>query len=125
MVLFPIIGLLLWIVCLAGVVLICGASWALGKTVWWFLDLPDKLDKQHSKAFRPRTAPPPSLRPQPHKAPVPGRPPPPPKAPPSPVQPGPYDSSDIWPKWTPAYRLYKDRELAIWQEQFDALNSRE
>ncbi|WP_181365116.1 hypothetical protein [Arthrobacter sp. HMWF013] len=32
--------------------------------------------------------------------------------------------SDIWPKWTPAHRRYVDEELALWQEQFDALSSR-
>ncbi|WP_171027158.1 hypothetical protein [Pseudarthrobacter sp. NamB4] len=124
MVLFPIIGLLLWIAFLAGVMLICGTIWALGKTVWWSLDLPDKLDNSQAVRSRAQTPPPP-LRPQPHKAPVPERPGPPPKAPPPPVRPDSYDSSDIWPKWTPAHRQYKARELAIWQEQFDALKSRE
>lgn len=33
-------------------------------------------------------------------------------------------TSDIWPKWTESYRQYMDRELFLWQEQFDALNSR-
>jgi len=35
------------------------------------------------------------------------------------------DASDIWPKWTPSHRQYMDREQSVWQEQFDALNSRE
>ncbi len=32
-------------------------------------------------------------------------------------------TSDIWPKWTPSRRRDVDRELAHWQEQFNALNS--
>jgi hypothetical protein len=31
--------------------------------------------------------------------------------------------SDIWPKWNASHRRYMARELSLWQEQFDALNS--
>lgn len=34
------------------------------------------------------------------------------------------DASDIWPKWTPSHRQYMAREQSLWQEQFDALDSR-
>ena len=32
-------------------------------------------------------------------------------------------ASDIWPKWDASHRRYMERELSLWQEQFDALNS--
>ncbi|MEK0154761.1 hypothetical protein [Arthrobacter oryzae] len=32
-------------------------------------------------------------------------------------------ASDIWPRWTPSRRRDVDQELALWQEQFDALIS--
>lgn len=31
--------------------------------------------------------------------------------------------SDIWPKWNASHRRYMARELSLWQEQFNALNS--
>ena len=31
--------------------------------------------------------------------------------------------ADIWPKWNASHRRYMARELSLWQEQFDALNS--
>jgi hypothetical protein len=31
---------------------------------------------------------------------------------------------DVMPKWNASHRRYADRDLADWQEQFDALNSR-
>ena len=116
MVLFPIIGLLIWVAFLCGVMVLCGVVWAAGKSVWWFLDAPDRLDRRKAKAVSsaPRVAPPAPVRRAPSKAPA---------APP--VRPDARDSSGIWPKWTPSHRLYKDYELALWQEQFDALNSRQ
>lgn len=99
MVLFPIIGLLLWIAVLFVVVVVGGVFWAAGKTLWWFLDSPDRTDHGQAKAVSPK-----------------------PQATP-PARQDTRDTSGIWPKWTPSHRLYKDYELALWQEQFDALNS--
>ena len=124
MVLFPIIGIFFWIAFLLVVLGVCGIFWVAGKTLWWFMDLPDHLDQRKAKAVSAQPRPAPPVRPQPWTASAPARPDPPtaPASPPLRTEPG--EASGIWPKWTPAHRLYKDSELALWQEQFDALDSR-
>jgi len=115
---FSAIGIFLWIAVLLVVISFCGLIWGTAKTLSWFTDLADQHSRQKKKlvSARPPTT---TLR---AAAPVQPKPP---KAPAPRVRPETRDSSEIWPKWTPSHRLYKDYELALWQEQFDALNSRE
>jgi hypothetical protein len=40
------------------------------------------------------------------------------------TQPRAHAASDIWPKWTTSHRQSVDRELTLWQEQFDARDTR-
>lgn len=126
MVLFPIIGLLLWIAFLFAVVVLCGAAWVLGSSVLGVLELAGRHRKRSQQVVGtpPRPAPPVPVRSRPRTAPAPSRPAPPKAAAAPPAQSRNRDS-EIWPKWTPSHRLYKNYELALWQEQFDALNSRE
>lgn len=114
---FSAIGIFLWIAVLIVVLTFCGLIWATGKTLSWFLDPADRRSRQKKKlaGSRPPTT---TLR---AAAPAQIKPP---KAPTPPVRPETRASSEIWPKWTPSHRLYKDYELALWQEQFDALNTR-
>lgn len=126
MALFPIIGLLLWIAFLFAVVVLCGVAWVLGSSVLGVLELAGRHRKRSQQAVgRPRRpAPPAPVVSRPRTAPAPHRPAPPKPAAAPPAQSHSHSQSDIWPKWTPSHRLYKDYELALWQEQFDALNSR-
>lgn len=87
MLVFPAIGLLLWIAFLLAALVLASILWALSSLAFWITGL------------KPRTSPKIVT-----SAPAPA-------------------SSDIWPKWTPAHRRYVDEELALWQEQFDALSS--
>lgn len=127
MALFPIIGLLLWIAFLFAVVVLCGVAWVLGSSVLGVLELAGRHRKRSQQAVgRPRRqAPPAPVNSRPRTAPSPIR-----RSPSTaaaaapPAQSHSHSQSDIWPKWTPSHRLYKDYELALWQEQFDALNSR-
>ncbi|WP_248762095.1 hypothetical protein [Pseudarthrobacter sp. SSS035] len=127
MLVFPAIGLLLWIAFLFAVLVVSGILWVFCQLVLGILTLierprqkkvtgtrrtPPRLQRPAPAPARPRAASPAAL-PVRHTAPRPARAPAPAPA-----------SSDIWPKWTPAYRRYVDQELTLWQEQFDALNSR-
>lgn len=119
MLVFPAIGLLLWIAFLFAALVLCGIVWALCHLALGILSVierprqkkiagvrrdPPQLQRRVPVRVPPRAAPPVRDRaPRPAQAPTP---------------------SDIWPKWTPAHRRYVDEELALWQEQFDALNSR-
>lgn len=103
MMLFPVIGLLLWIAFLFAVLVLCGVAWVLGSSVTGVLELAGRYRRRSQQAVGP----------------------PPRPAPPAPAKSRTSDSSNIWPKWTPSHRLYKNYELALWQEQFDALNGRE
>ena len=105
MVLFPAIGLLLWIAFLLACAVLCSVIWVLGRVVLFFMDLKVWHDRRRTPvASKARASAPQSPQ-------VPRR----PEAQPSP---------EIWPKWNAAHRRYVDRDLSAWQEQFDALNWR-
>jgi hypothetical protein len=124
MLIFPLIGVLLWIAFLSAVFVICGALWLVASSVSGILDLAARHKKRKRPVGRPapRTVPraaapaPPRRTPATTPPPVPAR-----RTPPA----DPRTLTDIWPKWTPSHRLYKNYELALWQEQFDALVARE
>ncbi|MDR7161366.1 hypothetical protein [Arthrobacter sp. BE255] len=105
MVLFPAIGLLIWIGFLFAVWVLCIILWLLCQTVVWLLDL-HAGHARRTKASGPKRVVPPARK-------APAR---------KPAYRG--VTSDIMPKWTPAHRRYVDRDRADWQEQFDTLNSR-
>lgn len=118
MLVFPAIGLLLWIAFLLAVLVLASILWALSSLAFWILGL--KPRPSQKKVTSARRDPPRVQRPVPDPAPTRAAPPVRDRAPrPAPAP----ASSDIWPKWTPAHRRYVDEELALWQEQFDALNS--
>jgi hypothetical protein len=120
MLVFLAMGWLLYVAFLLGVLVLACIVWCVCKLVLWLTDPKLWL-----------AGPPPAVGSRPKAAPVPRK----PKAVPLPQRAKvpqvphrakvPPVSSDIWPKWTPARRQYMDRELSLWQEQFDALNSRE
>ncbi|QHK21826.1 hypothetical protein GU243_21565 [Pseudarthrobacter psychrotolerans] len=123
MLVFPAIGLLLWITFLFAVLVLSGIVWAFCQLVLGILSVIEgprrkkvasvRRNPPHVQSRIPDRAPPRStlraappvrnVAPRPEQTPAP---------------------SDIWPKWTPAHRRYVDEELALWQEQFDALSSR-
>ncbi|TLM81916.1 hypothetical protein FDW83_14360 [Pseudarthrobacter sp. NamE2] len=109
------IGLFLLVAFLLAILVLCEILWIVGKTVWWLLELVDGTvsARRRASSLSRRNAMPVSARPGP------------PGTPPAPVGAGPTDPSGIWPKWNASHRRYKDQELALWQEQFDALKSRE
>ncbi|HEY9358393.1 MAG TPA: hypothetical protein VIQ52_18990 [Arthrobacter sp.] len=119
MVVFPAIGLLLWIAFLLVAFVLSGTIWLLCNLIIWLMDLKPRL-----------TGPKPAASSQPNKrrVPAPARNQPrvlvqnirPASAPAEPRV-----DSGIWPKWTASHRQYMDGELSLWQKQFDALNSRE
>ena len=119
MLVFPAIGLLLYIAFLIAVLVLASIVWALSSLGLWIVGLKPRPSQR--KVASVRQPPPPVRRrvpdpAQPWAAPqVQARAPRAAEVPPS---------SEIWPKWTPAHRRYVDQELALWQEQFDALNSR-
>jgi hypothetical protein len=125
MLVFPAIGLLLWIAFLFAVLVISSIVWVFCHLVLWILNVisPPRPTKVASVRRVP-------TRVQPHgpdRAPpraVPRAAPPVSKVAPRPLQAQAPAPSDIWPKWTPAHRRYVHEELALWQEQFDALSSR-
>lgn len=113
------IGLILWIAFLLAVFVICGIVWGLSHLALGILSLVERPGQKRAAAVRRN--PPQVQRPIPHRV------PPRAVAPVRNVAPRPAPApapSDIWPKWTPAHRRYVDEELALWQKQFDALNSR-
>ncbi|MCO4261443.1 hypothetical protein NG697_00520 [Pseudarthrobacter sp. MDT3-26] len=119
MLVFPAIGLLLWIAFLLVVLVLASILWVLSSLVLWITGLkPRASQKKVTTAGRdPRRV----QRPIPDPAPTRAAPPVRDRA----LRPAPAPASpDIWPKWTPAHRRYVDEELALWQEQFDALNSK-
>jgi hypothetical protein len=119
MLVFAAFGFLLYIALLLAVLVLAGIFWALSRLGLWVLGLrprpgqkkiasgsqsPPQVQRRVPAPATPRAAPQVQTR-APRAADVPA-------------------SPDIWPKWTPAHRRYVDQELALWQEQFDALNSR-
>ncbi|WP_426225068.1 hypothetical protein [Pseudarthrobacter sp. DSP2-3-2b1] len=127
MLVFPAIGLLLWIGFLFAVLVLSGIVWVFCQLVLGILNVispPKKKTVASVRRVSPRVQPRgpdrAPLRAAPRAAPpVRNVAPRPPQAAPKALSP-----SDIWPKWTPAHRRYVDEELALWQEQFDALSSR-
>lgn len=113
MVLFPAIGLLLWIAFLFAAWVLCLVLWLLCQIVVWSTDA-YAWRSRRKKATAPARNIPPARKPAAAKrnatlAPKPGA---------LEITP------DIMPKWNAAHRRYVDRDLADWQEQFDSLNSR-
>ena len=118
MLVFPAIGLLLWIAFLFAVLVISGILWVFCQLVLGILILIAR--PRQKKVTSARRDPARVQRPVPAPAPPRAAPPVRDRAP----RPAPAPASpDIWPKWTPAHRRYVDEELALWQEQFDALNA--
>ena len=106
--LFPAIGLVLWIAFLIVAFVLSATIWGLSNVMLWLLGLKPRLTGPHAAASPRRNEPP--VR-------VPVR-----NGPRIPVQAGPPQvEPEIWPKWTASRRQYMDQELALWQQQFDAL----
>lgn len=102
MVLFPAIGLLLWIAFLFIAFVLSGVLWVLCRFILGFVGMLDQAARrQRSVPATPRRNVPPPQQPAPSQA-----------------------TFEITPKWTAARRHYVDWELAVWQEQFDALSTR-
>jgi hypothetical protein len=119
MLVFPVIGLLLWIAFLFAVVVLSGIVWTLCQVALGILGVIQRpgQDKRNLVARANAT---PGQRRVPAPTPPRAAPPAPSRAPlPAPAR----SPSEIWPKWTAAHRRYVDEELALWQEQFDALTS--
>lgn len=116
-VIIPAIGLLLWISFLLAVMVLCGIVWAVSTVALWLMDPKPRLNKRKG---RPNAPPPkPAVGPAPAVGTTrsaPGV----PKRPAAEAQ----VASEIWPKWNVSHRRDVDREKSLWQEQFDALNSR-
>ena len=111
MLVFLAIGWLAYIGFLLGALVLASIIWVLCNLVLWLLDLKPRLTRRKPAARKPAASPRPSPRLRPKVSPVRAR----AEA---------HVASDIWPKWTAARRQYMDRELSLWQEQFDALDSR-
>jgi hypothetical protein len=105
MLVFLALGWLAYVAFLLGALILVSIIWVLGNLVIWVLDLKPRPAPRN----KPRlSGPKPAANPRPKVPPVRDR----AKA---------EVTSDIWPKWTPARRQYMNRELSLWQEQFDAL----
>lgn len=121
----PAIGLLLWIAVLFVVFVLCGSLWVLSRIITWLMDLAPGISGRRA----PLTATPSPawvsagpVRAVPARAQAHG---PAPSHGPAPARATSHSqgSPDLWPKWTPSHRRYKDEELSLWQDQFDALAS--
>ncbi len=99
--LFPAIGLLLYIAFLLVAFVLSGIIWGLCSLILWLMELKPRSTRRKPPASSRRNVPPVRDRAEAQVA------------------------SDIWPKWTASHRRYMDHELSLWQEQFDALSSRE
>jgi hypothetical protein len=128
MLVFPAIGLLLWVAFLFVVMVLAGVVWAASRLALALasflqrpvqgpvaagLRTPPQVPHPLPRHHLPRPGPPPALLPNRDRTP-----------PPVHTTSQARAQADIWPKWTPAHRRYVDEELALWQEQFDALSSR-
>lgn len=118
-VIFSAIGILLWIAVLFAAMVLFGIIWTAGKLILWAMDLkplPAGPGTRPKALARPAVGSGRSVQRAPFP-PVVAR-----------VQDRPraqaQPESGVWPKWSPSHRLYKARELSLWQEQFDALDSR-
>lgn len=112
------LGWLAYVGFLLGALVLAGIIWVLCTVVVWILDLRPQLARPSPAVQKPVVRKPVARRP----AAIP-RPKPTPKVAPVRDRPAAHVTSDIWPKWTAARRQYMDRELSLWQEQFDALDS--
>jgi hypothetical protein len=112
------IGLLLWVAFLFAATVLFGIIWAVSKIALWLIDL-KSLPAGRQSPLNPRSKPTVSQHPNVPAAPSPRNVPQAPDRPPAEVN----AASDIWPKWTAAYKRYVDQEKSLWQEQFDALTS--
>lgn len=121
MLVFPAIGLLLWIAFLFAVLVLSGIVWAVCQLALGIMGVLERPGQTKRKGAAVRGAPAPVQR----RAPVHAPPHAAPQVRDRPTGPAQAQASlEIWPKWTPAHRRYVDEELAIWQEQFDRLASR-
>lgn len=119
-VLFSAMGILLWVGLLLAALVFFGVIWVIGQTVIWAVQLVSLLTRpDNSLAASNR-----NVRPAPNPA-APPRDVPPSRTPPAPKPAARQVTPDIVPKWNAAHRRYVNRDLADWQEQFEALNSRE
>jgi len=129
--LVPLIGILFWIAALVVVSVLLGVIWSVLGLLVGLEEVMHRLTGRKTAANSKRSVPRgQSTR---NSARGPSGPSPPPKTaassrrntPPAPEQAaaGTTIKSDIWPRWTPSRRRDVDRELALWQERFDALNS--
>jgi hypothetical protein len=118
MLVFPAIGLLLWIAFLFAVLVLSGIVWAVCQLALGIMGVLERPGQTKGKGAGVRLAP--AQRCVPVHAPPHAAPPVRDRTRPAQAQ----ASAEIWPKWTPAHRRYVDEELAIWQEQFDRLASR-
>lgn len=113
MLVFLALGWLAYVGFLLGALVLAGIIWVLCNLVLWIMDLKPRLTRQSLVASKPAALKPaavPRPKPTPTVAPVRDR-------------AEPHVTSDIWPKWTAARRQYMNRELSLWQEQFDALDA--
>lgn len=118
--LVPAIGLLLWIGVLLGAVVLVGILWAAFGLVVGLVNLVHLLIRGNTRpSVRRKAAAGPNRNV--HRA------PPPPQATraPGPAEPDSKATSEIWPKWNTSHRRYVEGEKSHWQDQFDALISRE
>ncbi|PNI09410.1 hypothetical protein CXX84_03855 [Arthrobacter sp. AFG7.2] len=118
--LVPAIGLLLWIDVLLGALVLAGILWAAFGLIVGLANFAHLLIGGKSrpsverktatgpKRIVPRAPPPPQVTRAPGLA-----------------ESGSKVASEIWPKWNTSHRRYVEGEKSHWQEQFDALNSRE
>jgi hypothetical protein len=112
------LGWLAYLGFLLGALVLAGIIWVLCTVVVWILDLKPRLARPSPAVQKPVVRKPaprrPAAIPRPKSTPI-----------VAPVRDRAevHVTSDIWPKWTPARRQYMDRELSLWQEQFDALNA--
>jgi len=113
MLVFLALGWLAYVGFLLGALVLAGIIWAVCNVVVWLLELNPRLARRKPVVQKPaarRPAAVPRPKPAPIVAPVRDR-------------TETHVTSDIWPKWTAARRQYMDRELSLWQEQFDALSA--
>lgn len=98
--LFSAMGILLWIAVLLAVLVLCGIVWLFCRTMVWLTGLTHLVTHPNVAVASRQNIPPvpkPALR---------------------------VATPDLIPKWNAAHRRYVDRDMADWQQQFDALNSR-
>lgn len=110
--LFSAMGILLWIAVLLAVMVLCGIIWLFCQMMLWVMDLTQMVTHRH-KATAARRNLPSARTPAASKR----------NVTPAPKPAAREITPDIIPKWNAGHRRYVDRDLADWQEQFDALDS--